>query len=395
MLMSPSFLSQIVLAATLAAPPPDMEAQLLFPPQPKHVHSSSIVQTPAGDLLACWYYGSGERRANDVRIDGVRYSRATGRWSAAFTMADTPALPDCNPVLFVGPRGRLWLFWVVVQANRWEHAVLKYRRADRPDGDGPPRWSWQDTIHLVPGDSFARSLRDGFDAHDLDEDMWAEYARPYSKMLVEAAGDPIKRQTGWMTRTHPLALPSGRILLPLYSDGFNVSLVAMTDDGGETWRASRPIVGLGPIQPSIVRRRSGELVAYLRDSGKAPARALVSRSTDDGATWSPAIDSAIPNPGSSLECIALRDGRWLMVYNDTERGRHSLAVALSSDEGRTWNHRRHLERVAAGARGSFSYPSVIQARDGTIHVTYSYSVAAGESIKHARFEPAWVEGRDG
>jgi hypothetical protein len=45
-----------------------------------------------------------------------------------------------------------------------------------------------------------------------------------------------------MTRTHPLILPSGRMLVPLYSDGFNASLMAISDDDGQTWRASLPTI---------------------------------------------------------------------------------------------------------------------------------------------------------
>ena len=90
-----------------------------------------------------------------------------------------------------------------------------------------------------------------------------------------------------------------------------------------------------------------------------------------GESWSPAIDTNIPNPGSSLEAIALWDGRWVMVYNDTEDGRHSLAVALSEDEGKIWRAKRHIDR-SDNRDKSFGYPSLIQANDGMLHLTYSY-----------------------
>jgi predicted neuraminidase len=208
-------------------------------------------------------------------------------------------------------------------------------------------------------------------------------------MIIEAAKDKAKRQTGWMTRTHPTVLPSGRILLPLYSDGYNVCLVAISDDNGKHWRASKPIVGLGPIQPTIVRRRNGTLVAYMRDSGDAPYRVLISTSTDDGESWSPAIDTDIPNPGSSLEVIALEDGRWVMVFNDTEDGRHSLAVALSDDEGQGWNWKRHIGRSDEREK-SYAYPSLIEAEDGMLHLTYSYRELGLATIRHCMFSAEWI-----
>jgi len=35
---------------------------------------------------------------------------------------------------------------------------------------------------------------------------------------------------GWFTRTHPLELPSGRILVPMYSDGYSYGIMAISDD---------------------------------------------------------------------------------------------------------------------------------------------------------------------
>ncbi len=99
------------------------------------------------------------------------------------------------------------------------------------------------------------------------------------------------------------------------------------------------------------------------------------------------------------QAIQTREGYWVMVGNDTESGRHSLLVRVSTDEGKTWKWHRHLELAPVGS-GSFHYPSAIQAADGTIHVTYSVfnnTAAAGEerkSIKHARFNLQWVQEKE-
>jgi len=305
-------------------------------------------------------------------------------------MADTPEFPDCNPVLFLDRKDRLWMFWVTVLAERWECSQLKFRRADIANGTGAPNWSWQGLVQLKPGKSFAKVMKEQFDALGIDEEMWSEYAKPYERMLLAAAQDPYKRQTGWMSRTHPITLPSGRILLPLYSDGFNTSLMAISDDDGKTWCASSPIIGLGPIQPSVVRKQDGTLVAFCRDSGRAPKRVLTSTSKDDGETWSPATDSDIPNPGSSLEVIALKNGNWILVGNDTEKGRDRLSVMLSKDEGTTWATIKTIEPTDAAGQ-SFDYPSVAQTRDGVIHLTYSYSSKNGRCIRHCVMNGDWIE----
>ena len=384
-------LSALVATCSSIAPAaePALRGELIFPPQGKHVHGSSIVECPNGDLLACWFYGSGERNADDVMVQGARLKKGTRTWSPVFVMADTPGFPDCNPVLFIDARQRLWLLWIAVRANRWERSLLKYRIAEEYQADGPPKWSWQDVIMLKPGEEFPKAIERAFRELGRDEGAWGEYAKSYPRLVVEAARDKVKRQTGWMTRIHPLVLPSGRILLPLYSDGFNLSLVAISDDLGETWRASGPIVGDGGIQPTIVRKKDGTLVTYLRDTGSAPGRALMSMSRDDGVTWSPARDTEIPNPSSSLEVIALTDGRWVVICNDTERGRHRLALLLSDDEGKTWRWKRHIE-PPPGEKGSYAYPSMIQTRDGRLHMTYSHKERGKASIKHTAVDVEWI-----
>jgi len=378
---------------SLCGAEPVFETRDIFPLVDKHCHGSSIVECPNGDLLACWFYGSGERTADDVVIQGARLRKGADVWGPVFLMADTPGFPDCNPTLYIDRAERLWLFWVPVLAHRWECCRLQYRRAENYEAEGAPNWSWQDVIQLKPGEAFAEALEAGIDELGLEEGMWAEYAPPYSRMLIEAAQDPYKRQTGWMTRIHPLTLPSGRILLPLYSDGFNISLVAISDDDGQTWRASAPIVGLGPTQPSFVRKKNGLVAAYLRDSGDGPNRVMLSVSKDDGETWSVARDTDIPNPDSSLEVVALRDGLWVMVCNDTPLGRHRLSALVSKDEGATWPQRRAIE-PSEGRGKSFAYPSVIQTRDGRIQMTYSYTSNEGNCIRHCIVNREWLEGKD-
>ncbi len=382
-----------VLLADAAAGEPLFKQRDIFPPQDKHVHSSSIVECPNGDFLASWFHGSGERTADDVQIQGARLTHGTSNWSEVFPMADTPGFPDCNPVLFVDRNQRLWMFWITVLAHRWECSQLKARVSGDFQNEGPPRWHWQEIIQLKPGSSFADILRVRFEELNVNENMWAEYAPPYRRMLERAAEDPYKRQTGWMCRIHPVTLASGRILLPLYSDGFNVSLMAISDDDGAHWRASGPIVGLGPIQPAVVARSDGALVAYMRDSGTLPGRVLVSTSADDGQTWSAAVDTDIPNPGSSLEVIALDSGDWVMICNDLESDRGRLTALLSDDEGRNWKWRRPIESAGRDGR-SFAYPSVIQDSKGLVQLTYSVALPDGnKTIRHATMNAQWIKAK--
>jgi predicted glycoside hydrolase/deacetylase ChbG (UPF0249 family)/predicted neuraminidase len=367
---------------------PFFRSEAIFPVQDKHVHSSAIVELPNGDLLSCWFQGSGERSANDVMIKGARLKKGQSKWSESFVLADTPDNPDCNPTLFIDGKGRLHLIWIVVVANQWEASVLKTKISSDYLHDGPPKWEWQDIILLKPGEEFARAVEERFQELKVPELAWGGYAPPYERQITEAAKDPLKREIGWMTRIKPLALPSGRLLLPLYSDGFNFSLMAYSDDQGDQWKAAGPIVGRGNIQPAIVRKKDGTLVAYMRDNGDAPGRIMKSISVDEGITWTASQKTSLPNPGASIDASMLKDGNLLMVYNDLEDGRYRLAVSLSDDEGETWKWTTYLEN---NKEGGFAYPTAIQTKDGLIHVSYSSHLKTDKTIKHAVFSAEWIK----
>jgi predicted neuraminidase len=378
----------MTLAVVSVVSAPLYKAELIFPLESWHNHSSSVVELPNGNLLVCWFHGSGERTADDVKIEGARWNKKTGQWSERFTMADTPGFPDTNPTMFIDSRQRLMFFWPVIIAHQWETALMKYRiSTDYSQASGPPKWEHQDNIILIPKDIEAKT-REVF-----EKDLGKEgRTGTYAAKVIEHSADMYFSRMGWFTRTHPLQLPSGRILVPMYSDGYSFGIMAISDDGGYNWTGSQPIVGHGGIQPSVVRKKDGTLVAYLRDNGPPPKRAQISYSKDDGVSWTPAVDTEIPNPGTSLEVIALRNGDWLMVYNDLEEKRYSLVAAISDDEGATWKWRRHLEGdPSIKVTDEYHYPSVIQAKDGIIHLTYSYFVPGGKSIKHVQMDESWVK----
>ncbi len=383
----PTLVSLILITANLYGQQ-GVESELIFPLQEKHVHSSSIVELPNGDLLTCWFEGSGERTANDVVIKGSRLNSGESVWSEPFLMADTPGQPDCNPILFLNNNNKLFLVWIAVQANRWERSHLVVKTSSNYTDEGAPVWEWKDLILMKPGEEFAERAREQFESSGRKDLAWAEYALPYEEMLVEAAKDPKKRETGWMPRTHPTILENGKILLPLYSDGFNFGLIAISEDDGLTWKCSLPIVGRGLNQPSLVVRKNGSIDAYMRDDGDEPGRILISHSEDEGYSWTYAQKSDLPNPGASIEVIKLMSGNWLLVYNDVDDGRYSMTAAISDDQGKSWLWQKNLEYLK---NGSFSYPSVIQAKDGRIHITYSYHLPGRKrSIKHLALEEAWI-----
>ena len=391
------------LAQDAYAEDPQCHAELIFPLESWHNHASCIVETPRGDLLVCWFHGSGERKADDVKIEGARLRRGAKVWSDRFTLADTPDYPDGNPCLFIDPQRRLWLFYTTILANTWESALLKCRVSRDYERDGAPRWETSEVVHVTPGPEFDAGVSNALPRLEqaAREANWngrtQREVQDYLDAMRQHTSDKLYRRLGWMTRAHPFLLDEKRLIVPLYHDGFSFSLMALTDDWGRTWRASTPLIGGGNIQPSIVRRRDGSLVTLMRDNGPPPKRLIQGESFDRGLTWVNVRDSELPNPGAGAEIIGLRNGHWALISNDTETGRHSLALQISDDEGHSWKWKRHLELTAAN-EGSFHYPSLIQARDGSLHVSYSFFVKRdgqeAKSIKHAHFNEAWVMAGD-
>ncbi|WP_394990429.1 exo-alpha-sialidase [Emticicia sp.] len=367
-----------------------IQSMLIFPAQEKHVHASSIVGLPNGDFLTVWFYGSGERTSDDVKLMGARLEKGKNTWSEPFLMADTPNIPDCNPVLFINNENKLFLVWIAVQANKWEQSILRFRTSTDYLKSGSPIWNWQDNILLKPDDNFGKEVAKRFKELPDSKKGWAGYAQKYDDMIITAANDATKRSIGWMTRIKPLLMENGRIVLPLYSDGFNMSLMAISDDNGTTWRPSLPVVGRGPIQPAVVQKKNGNLVAFMRDSGDEPSRVHFSESNDKGESWSASIKTTIPNT-ASVELLVLQDGRWAFLGNDIDDGRYRLSLFFSADEGKTWKWKTRLENVDPN-KGSFSYPSLIQTKDGLLHITYSYHVEKDKkSIKYVVVNPQKIE----
>ena len=395
--MRPRLAPALFVFALISAAPasrgdePFYQSLAIFPAEKKHNHASCVIELANGDLLTAWYRGSGERSADDVEILGAWLRKGEVLWGPRFKLADTPGYPDCNPAVFAAPDKTVWLFWPTILDHHWEGALLKFATA-KDDGNhfGPIPWTREGVLHVTPRDFPAQVEKAIAAIPQADRQRYAAILKEFT----DRSKSELYQRLGWMPRVHPTVLKSGRWLLPLYCDTYSISIVLISDDSGATWQTSGPRIGFGNIQPSLVARNDGSIVAFMRENG--PRRRIrLSESKDSGQTWGPVTDSTLPNPGAGVEAIRLANGHWALVYNDTERGRHSLALSVSDDEGATWRWTRHVERQGTGL-GSFHYPSILQTRDGLIHVTYTHSGSpAGSTIQHAKFNEDWVKLGDG
>jgi len=327
-----------------------LSGELIFPLDAKptaECHASTIVEISDG-LVAAWFGGTYERHP-DV---GIWLSFKVGtHWSKPVQVADgfqndSLRYPTWNPVLFKPVKGPLMLFYKV--------------------GPSPREW-WG---MLMTSEDEGRS--------------WSTPKPLGQHQGIGALLGPVKNK--------PVQLGDGTIICPSSTeteignhDLWRVHF-EITRDLGKTWNVIGPIndgVQYNAIQPSILTYSGGRMQVLCRTREGVIAQ---SWSDDMGKSWSPMAASVLPNPNSGTDAVTLRDGRQLLVYNHTVRkgefpsGRDMLNIAISKD-GISWKTAMTVERQA----GEYSYPAVIQARDGMVHVTYTYDRL---SIKHLVIDPS-------
>jgi hypothetical protein len=164
---------------------------LIFPYQEEHVHGSTVVELPNGDLLSAWFQGSGERWADDVRIMGSRLVKGDTAWSEVFLMADVPGFPDINPILFMDQQQRLWLMWYPVLANQWETSIPMYKISTNYESPGAPVWSWQDVLFVKVGDNTERGIQPNDRFVKQVKDQLSAYEAYLKAELLPSMSDSI------------------------------------------------------------------------------------------------------------------------------------------------------------------------------------------------------------
>ncbi len=318
-------------------------SEFIFETAPfRSCHASTIVQSRDGTLLAAWFGGTAEKNP-DV---GIWLSRreGDGRWMAPVEVAngiesDTKRYPCWNPVLFQPSKGPLVLFYKV--------------------GPSPDRW-WG---VMRTSDDAGRS--------------WSEPRR-----LPDGILGPIKNKS--------VELANGDWLCPTSTETPGAQdkwLVRFerTSDGGKTWTSTPPVNDgskIGAIQPSILMLGGEKLIAV----GRTRQGKVFEISSDDaGKTWGTLTLGQLPNPNSGIDAVTLKDGRHLIVYNHTSRGRSPLNLAVSKD-GHDWQAALVLESEP----GEYSYPAIIQTSDGLVHVTYTWK---RQRVRHVVIDSAKLEGR--
>jgi alpha-L-rhamnosidase len=302
-------------------------------------HAATIAETPEG-LIASWFGGTKEGN-KDVCIWTSHLVK--NKWTppakvADGIMNDTLRYPCYNPVLYQVPNGELLLFYKI----------------------GPNVAGWTGWM-----------IRSKDNGH-----TWSK-----REALPNGFLGPIKNKPELINGV--LVCPSSREV------GGWRAVMEYTTDWGKTWTRSADINDgktLMAIQPSILKHKDGSLQILCRSRNLTINE---SWSHDNGKTWTALQASALPNNNSGTDAVTLKDGRQLLVYNHVlpdsswvkgKGPRTPLNVAISKD-GKKWFAALILEDSPIS---QYSYPSVIQSKDGMVHIVYTWR---RQRIKYVKIDP--------
>ncbi|OPY11439.1 MAG: hypothetical protein A4E69_02861 [Syntrophus sp. PtaB.Bin138] len=327
---------QVAYQATAAGAPVVHTDNLSFlPAVAPSVHAATLALLRDGTVACAWFAGSREG-ARDVAI---YYSLLRdGRWSWPLIIADpSQTSRDTaryirkvgNPVLACDVAGRLHLWYVSTSVGGWSTSALNHRVS----ADGGASWS-------------------------------------RAKRMVTAPFFNLST----LVRTQPLPLLDGGFALPSYHELFTKHGEMLRLDSRGMALDKQRMPGGGPLlQPAVAPiPEKGEFLALLRNAGPKPRRIAVAALRDGEDRWFARPHLPLANPDSSVALLRLNDGRLLLACNPLTDGRQRLSLFLSPDFGRNWLEAFSVEDSPVEG-GEFSYPSLLQDREGIIHLAYTWN----------------------
>ena len=365
-------------------------------------HAANLLTLPDG-RLGCVWFGGTQEGVPDISIWFSALEPGSSQWSSPEQLSNDSTRSEQNPILFTNTDGALWLLYTAQKAGNQDTAEVRRRIST----DSGRTWGEVETLF------------------------------------------PANETGGVFVRQLPVVLPSGRLIIPIFRcittpgekwvGNSDDSAVMISDDAGATWTQHVLPGSLGCVHMNIQRVADGSLLALFRSRWADSIYA--SRSTDDGSTWSEPVPTELPNNNSSIQFVALTDGRLALVYNhsraeaSTERRlslydeidddglaeeqgqvtepvaaahddgvkrafwgtpRSPMTLAISEDSGRTWPIRRNLDvgdgyclsnNSRDGLNREYSYPSIHQGPDGALNIAYTYF---RQAIKYVRVDPQWA-----
>ena len=357
------------------------------------VHAASLAELRDGRLRAVWFSGSREG-AGDVAIKTAILNSESLRWSPETTLFDRERLQRDlwryvkkigNPVMARLPDGSLMLWMVNVSLGGWAGSSISWARST---DDGA---SWSDLRRLVTS--------------------------PFLNISTLAKGAPFFYQ-------------NGQIGLPVYHEFITKSAeILRLSPEGQIVDKSRIPASQTSLQPVALVQDALRAQLYMR-SGRSIA-VMASDTTNAGKAWSATRATSWPNPDSALAGVVTAAGDQWLAFNPNPTNRQALALLKTGRGGSfegamPWTvesasdaetrlpvsryerlladeleaHGASQAQIRAGVDSAkhqlcgpdtclqeFSYPHLLQSRDGYLHLVYTWHRS---QIKHVRLDPGQI-----
>ncbi|WP_158781798.1 exo-alpha-sialidase [Pantoea sp. BAV 3049] len=356
-------------------------------------HAANLLPLPDGDLLCCWFGGTQEGIA-DISIWCSRLAKGSQRWSEPQKLSEDSSRSEQNPVLFLAPDNVLWLMYTAQKSGNQDTAIVRYRQS-----------------------------------MDLGK-SWGPIAT-----LLDRPGTFIRQPV--------VVLPNGNWLLPVFYcttkpgekwvGNNDTSAVKISANQGRSWRDVIVPDSTGCVHMNITLLQDGSLLALYRS--RWADHIYLSRSEDNGESWSAPQPTDLPNNNSSIQVTTLANGDLALVYNamsaegaserrlslydeieDEDEGvavaaepvvrtgktafwgapRAPMTLAISKDGGKSWPWKRNLDEgdgycmtnnSQQKLNREFSYPSIKQGVNGELHIAYTWY---RQAIKYVCVNEEWV-----
>lgn len=307
-------------------------------------HGSTIAQLKDGNIAVVWYHGEAEK-SPDSRIVWSKYIKSEKRWSDVEVLYDDPIRSEGNPAIWVDENGDIYIFFVTIFGSTWDETKVRYVKSS-------------DNGKTFSNPAF------------LNEDYC------------------------YNTRHRPVRLKNGDILLPLYNECLALPVfIRIKNNFQEVYKefelTSDEIMDrVGQIQPSLITFEDGRIAAITRD-GTHNFRIHRMESKNYGKKWDKMEILGLPNSGTSVDWVRLKDGDIIVVFNNSFEERFPLSVALSKDEGHSFIYLANINDECEKDTGcSYAYPSIMQDReDDSIWVSYTHN---RETIGYVHFNKKWL-----
>lgn len=339
----------------------------LSQPVTTEVHSATIAELPNGDLMAIWYGGSREG-AKDVALYQSIFPVGADQWGPTEKLLKRERTETelsryikkiGNPVLYTDSKDRVHLFFVSVSVGGWAGSAINHMYSDDLGK------TWSSTKRLV--------------------------SSPFLNIST-------------LVKSPPFEFSDGSLGLPVYHEFMGkFSEVIRLDENYDVVEKIRIDKGRTNIQPVFLVNspQQGELLmrSVIQDE-PVIFKAKVNR-VDEAQGWrswvlqheiSDRTDIGLPNPDSAIAGVS--DGGYgVLAYNHSEKIRNVLSLAVrkeasSETDSGSWQRIHDFENASEQPAERYSYPYLIQGKDGVFHLIYSWN---RQYIKHIRFNYSWLQ----